>query len=123
MKVQPFKLAIADEVLNDLRLRAENIRWPGEMPGLGWDKGSNLDYLTELLEYWRIGFDWLTRQNPIFRVRAIGYHARTRLATFSNSAMASFSDAVATLTTAASAPASSKAFNASRSVGAVYART
>ena len=45
MEVQPFKIAIPDEVLDDLRLRLERTRWPDEIPSSGWDYGSNLDYL------------------------------------------------------------------------------
>ena len=62
MQVEPFKIAISDEVLDDLRRRLERTRWPDEIPGSGWDYGSNLDYIKELVEYWRTGFDWRAQE-------------------------------------------------------------
>jgi len=38
--------------------RLETVRWPDQIPNSGWDYGSNLDYLNELVECWRTGFDW-----------------------------------------------------------------
>ena len=34
------------------------MRWPDELPGAGWDYGVPLDYVKELVEYWRTGYDW-----------------------------------------------------------------
>ncbi len=58
MEVQPFKIEVHDDVLDDLRRRLETVRWPEAIPNSGWDYGSNLEYLKELVEYWRTGFDW-----------------------------------------------------------------
>ena len=65
MEVQPFKIAVDDEVLDDLRQRLADTRWPDEIPGSGWDYGSNLDYLKSLVEYWRTGFDWRAQETLI----------------------------------------------------------
>ena len=62
MEVQPFKIAVDDGVLDDLRQRLADTRWPDEIPASGWDYGSNLDYLKSLVEYWRTGFDWLLKK-------------------------------------------------------------
>ncbi|PKB79785.1 MAG: multidrug MFS transporter [SAR202 cluster bacterium Io17-Chloro-G9] len=62
MEVQPFKIAVDDGVLDDLRQRLADTRWPDEIPASGWDYGSNLDYLKELVEYWRTGFDWRAQE-------------------------------------------------------------
>ena len=45
MDVRPFTIAVEDSVLEDLRKRLTNTRWPDEMPNTGWDYGSNLDYI------------------------------------------------------------------------------
>ena len=62
MEVRPFTIAVEDSVLDDLRRRLADTRWPGELPGSGWDYGSNLAYLKELVEYWRTGFDWRAQE-------------------------------------------------------------
>ncbi len=65
MAVQPFKIDIPDSVLEDLQSRLERTRWPDEMPGTEWDYGSNLDYVKELVEYWRTKFDWRAQEKLI----------------------------------------------------------
>ena len=62
MMARPFEVRVDDEVLDDLRQRLDSTRWPDEIPGSGWDYGSNLDYLMELVEYWRTGFDWRAQE-------------------------------------------------------------
>jgi Epoxide hydrolase N terminus len=41
--VEPFRIHVADEVLNDLRARLRNARWPDQIPGIGWEQGTELD--------------------------------------------------------------------------------
>jgi len=65
MEVQPFKIQIEDSVLDDLRRRLADTCWPDEIPDSGWDYGSNLDYLKELVEYWRTTFDWRAQEKLI----------------------------------------------------------
>ncbi|MCH7622351.1 MAG: epoxide hydrolase N-terminal domain-containing protein, partial [Chloroflexi bacterium] len=62
MEVKDFKIEVDDKVLDDLRRRLETVRWPDQIPNSGWDYGSNLDYLKELVEYWRSGFDWRAQE-------------------------------------------------------------
>ena len=63
--MEPFEIAISDEVLEDLRRRLQHTRWPDEMPGTGWEYGSNLDYIKELIEYWRTDFDWRAQEKKL----------------------------------------------------------
>lgn len=65
MEVQPFKVAVDDWVMEDLRRRLASTRWPDEIPASGWDYGSNLAYLKELVEYWRTSFDWRAQEKLI----------------------------------------------------------
>ena len=65
MKIEPFQISVSDEVLADLKCRLEATRWPDEIPGLGWDYGSNLAYMKELVEYWRTDFDWPAQERLI----------------------------------------------------------
>ena len=65
MPVQPFKIEVSDEVLDDLKARLERTRWPDELPGTNWDYGANQDYIKELVEYWRPKFDWRAQEELI----------------------------------------------------------
>ncbi len=65
MAVQPFKIEISDSVLDDLKARLGRTRWPDELTGTDWDYGSNLEYVKELVEYWRTKFDWRAQEKLI----------------------------------------------------------
>jgi epoxide hydrolase len=58
----PFRLDIADDVLDDLRDRLARTRWPAPMPGSGWSRGVDQAYLRELAGYWRDGYDWRAQE-------------------------------------------------------------
>ncbi|MCS5655923.1 MAG: epoxide hydrolase [Dehalococcoidia bacterium] len=62
MDVRPFTIAVEDNVLEDLQQRLADTRWPDEIPNTGWDYGSNLAYLKELVEHWRTKFDWRAQE-------------------------------------------------------------
>ena len=62
MDVRPFTIAVENSVLEDLQQRLADTRWPDEIPNSGWDYGTNLDYLKELIEYWRTKFDWRAQE-------------------------------------------------------------
>ena len=65
MTIQPFSANVPQEVLDDLKSRLQHIRWPDEVPGSGWDYGSNLSYMKELTSYWVNNFDWRKTENEI----------------------------------------------------------
>ncbi len=67
MDVQPFTIHVPEEILVDLRERLARTRWPGELPDTGWDYGSNLAYIKELVEYWRTQFDWRVQEAALNR--------------------------------------------------------
>ncbi|MEE9146766.1 MAG: epoxide hydrolase family protein, partial [Candidatus Tectomicrobia bacterium] len=67
MEVRPFTIHVPDEVLENLRQRLNNTRFPDEIPDSGWDYGSNLDYIKELVQYWRTGFDWRAQEEKLNR--------------------------------------------------------
>jgi pimeloyl-ACP methyl ester carboxylesterase len=79
--VQPFSIHIPEGTDRDLRERLLMTRWPDEVPGSGWDYGTNLGYLKELVAYWRDGFDWREQERrlnefPQFRteIEDLGIH-------------------------------------------------
>ena len=53
MKATPFKISVPDAVLDDLRERLAQARWPDEVEGAGWDYGIALDYMKELADHWQ----------------------------------------------------------------------
>src|SRR5205823_5211175 len=58
MEIRPFRVAIAQESLDDLRSRLDRIRWTSDIPGEGPDYGMSLAWVQRLAGYWRDGFDW-----------------------------------------------------------------
>lgn len=58
MEISPYTVAVPDHVLADLNNRLTNTRWPDAIPNAGWGYGTSLDYMRELVAYWRDEFDW-----------------------------------------------------------------
>src|SRR5690242_10099533 len=71
--VRPFRIAVEQDVLDDLKLRLERTRWPssakahGESMASTWEAGMNHAYLRELVDYWRTRFDWRARERALAR--------------------------------------------------------
>jgi pimeloyl-ACP methyl ester carboxylesterase len=57
-EITPFQIEISQDRLDDLRRRLAGTRWPGELPGAGWEAGVPLDYLKDLADYWHTKYDW-----------------------------------------------------------------
>jgi pimeloyl-ACP methyl ester carboxylesterase len=66
-KIEPFRIAVPDSVLDDLRQRLDRTRLPDEVPDTGWEYGTNLAYLRELIGYWRTRYDWRTHEAELNR--------------------------------------------------------
>jgi pimeloyl-ACP methyl ester carboxylesterase len=67
--LEPFKIAVPDDVLEDLghRLDATRLR---SVEKEGWEEGTDPAYLSQLIDYWRNGYDWRTHEaklNNFFR--------------------------------------------------------
>jgi pimeloyl-ACP methyl ester carboxylesterase len=58
MALEPFKIRVPDDVLDDLRARLARVRWPDEVPDGGWRYGTDLGYMKELCAYWLDKYDW-----------------------------------------------------------------
>jgi microsomal epoxide hydrolase len=68
-----FTLHVPDADMADLRDRLTRTRYPDQAPGEPWAFGTQLDYLRELVAYWRDRFDWRAQEAalnafPQFRV-------------------------------------------------------
>ena len=54
----PFTLDVDQSILDDLKQRLSNVRWPDEVPENNWKYGTDLAYLKSLVDYWRNQYDW-----------------------------------------------------------------
>lgn len=55
---EPFRIAVDDAVLDDLRDRLRRTRWAEPLPGDPWSRGADVAYVQALCAYWREGYDW-----------------------------------------------------------------
>jgi pimeloyl-ACP methyl ester carboxylesterase len=81
MEARPFVIDVPQATLDDLRERLQRTRWPDEVEDAGWDYGTSLAYLQDVVEYWRTRFDWRREERamnalPHFRasVDRVGLH-------------------------------------------------
>jgi len=56
--VAPFRIAIAEEVLVDLRSRLARTRWPERETVGDWSQGVPLERIQALCDYWQRDYDW-----------------------------------------------------------------
>jgi pimeloyl-ACP methyl ester carboxylesterase len=81
MQIQPFQINVPQAVLDDLQKRLARTRWTDEVEGVGWDYGTNLDYLKELVDYWQHQYNWRKQEAELNKfaqfkaeVNGIGIH-------------------------------------------------
>lgn len=65
MTIVPFTITIDQETLDDLKYRLKNTRWPDEVTDAGWEYGSNLTYMKDLINYWQHDFDWRVQETAL----------------------------------------------------------
>ncbi|MEX0740761.1 MAG: epoxide hydrolase [Pseudohongiella sp.] len=65
--IRPFSIAVPDAALEDLAERLQRTRLPDQIPGTDWAYGTNTDWLTDLLAYWREDFDWRAQERSLNR--------------------------------------------------------
>ena len=65
--VTPFRIAIPDADLADLRDRLTRTRWPERECVDDWSQGLPLSYAQELADYWRDEYDWRTTEAALNR--------------------------------------------------------
>ena len=81
MRVEPFRIEIADDDLRDLRERLARTRWPERQTVDDRSQGVPLAYLQELCRSWAEEYDWRTTESrlnalPQFRteIDGLGFH-------------------------------------------------
>ena len=58
LRIVPFSVDVPDAVLVDLHDRLSRTRFPEQIPGAGWDYGTELGYVRDLVTYWNESYDW-----------------------------------------------------------------
>jgi hypothetical protein len=64
---EPFRIAIDQAAIDDLKARLTNTRWAPDPGNTDWAVGVNGDYLRGLMAYWRDGFDWRAQEAKLNR--------------------------------------------------------
>lgn len=54
----PFRIDTPQAELDYLRNRLATARWPDRETVDGWEQGAPLDFVREICDYWRDGYDW-----------------------------------------------------------------
>jgi pimeloyl-ACP methyl ester carboxylesterase len=73
--VERFQIRVEDAVLEDLRSRLAQTRFPDQIESTGWEYGIPTDYLRELVEYWLETYDWRAQEARLNELE----HRRTRI--------------------------------------------
>jgi pimeloyl-ACP methyl ester carboxylesterase len=60
--IEPFRIAVGDDVLDDLRSRLRNTRWPEAETVGDWSQGMPLAWIKEICRYWEQDYDWRGRE-------------------------------------------------------------
>jgi pimeloyl-ACP methyl ester carboxylesterase len=63
--IRPFRIAVPDAVLSDLKARLAAPRLIRALNGAGWQLGTDVGYLRDLLTYWRDRFDWRAQEQRL----------------------------------------------------------
>jgi epoxide hydrolase len=66
-EIRPFRIAVPDDDLDDLRRRLARTRWPEAECVNDWSQGIPLNYTRELAAYWASEYDWRAREAALNR--------------------------------------------------------
>jgi pimeloyl-ACP methyl ester carboxylesterase len=67
MSIEKFHIQISDQVLDDLKYRLKHVRWPEQIEGSDWERGTDINYLKSLVSYWKDEFDWRAQERELNR--------------------------------------------------------
>lgn len=65
--MEPFRIAVGDEVLDDLKARLRNTRWPEAELVDDWSQGIPLRWTMDICRYWAEAYDWRAREARLNR--------------------------------------------------------
>ena len=62
MAPEAFVLEVPDTAIADLKTRLGLTRFPDAAPGEPWAYGTSVDYIRDLVSYWKDSFDWRAQE-------------------------------------------------------------
>src|SRR5262249_1648695 len=65
--IKPFRIAVADEALDDVKMRLRRARWPEAELVDDWSQGAPLQWIKEVCRYWLEDYDWRKREAALNR--------------------------------------------------------
>ena len=68
MKPQPFRIAIPDEDVADLKRRLRTTRWADDFGNEQWAYGVEKGWLQDMVSYWAETYDWRAQEAEINRL-------------------------------------------------------
>ena len=67
MRTAPFRIAVEDDILHDLKSRLRNTRWPEAELVEDWSQGVPLRWIRDICRYWAENYDWRSREARLNR--------------------------------------------------------
>ncbi|KJC40786.1 epoxide hydrolase [Bradyrhizobium sp. LTSP885] len=65
--INPFRISVADDVLEDLRTRLRRTRWPEAELVSDWSQGAPLNWIKDVCRTWAEDYDWRAREARLNR--------------------------------------------------------
>lgn len=62
LTIRPFTVEIPQAALDDLHARLESTRFATDQPGDGWEQGTPVGYLRDMVDHWKGSFDWRAQE-------------------------------------------------------------
>lgn len=64
-QIIPFNISISDTDIADLQQRLALTRLPDQLSDTSWEYGTDIGYLSGLIEYWQNDFDWRAQERQL----------------------------------------------------------
>ena len=58
LRPQPFRIAVSQDTLDDLRYRLQHARRPYSPEGAGWSRGTDAEFMARFRTHWLESYDW-----------------------------------------------------------------
>ena len=66
-EIKPYRISVGDDVLDDLKSRLRNTRWPEAELVEDWSQGAPLKWIKDICRYWAEEYDWREREARLNR--------------------------------------------------------
>src|ERR1700730_11103993 len=66
-EIKPYRISVGDDVLDDLKSRLRNTRWPEAELVDDWSQGAPLKWIKDICRYWAEDYDWRAREAKLNR--------------------------------------------------------